>query len=184
MSATGFLLARFATAIVFLGAWTGCAAPPLPGNGSGGVLPPNGALDGACLSDGTCAPGLVCSNGICTIEPAELRLLIFHNNSGPMCLAALAWLEDFQHTQPALVVEQHLTTEPAGRELLLAMQAQYPGSEGVSDSFAYLPIIFFQGHAYSGFNNEMAQSLEALCEPEEVAARITEAAPRALGLID
>lgn len=178
MTATGFSLARFATAIAILGAWTGCAAPP-PGNGSGGVLPPDGTLGGACLSDGTCAPGLVCSNGICTSELAALRLLIFQNNSGPMCLAALAWLEDLQQIHPALVVEQHLTTAPAGRDLLLALEAQYPGSEGVSDSFAYLPIIFFQGHAYSGFNDAISQSLEALCEPEEVAARIKEAASSA-----
>jgi len=91
-------------------------------------------------------------------------LLIFHNNSGPMCLEALAWLEQMQTQHPALQVEEHLTTEPAETLLLARLEGEFSGSSGVSSQFAFLPIIFYQDQAYSGFDEQVAAALEALVE--------------------
>jgi glutaredoxin len=100
-------------------------------------------------------------------DSADETLLMFHNNSGPMCLAALRWLEDAQVEYATLTVEEHLTTEPDELDLLYQLEAEYSNSEGVSASFEYLPVIFFQGHAYSGFDDEVEQALEALLQEEE-----------------
>ena len=89
-------------------------------------------------------------------------LFIFHNNSGPMCLAALDWLDSVQSEHPALVIEEHLTYETGETELLAELEAQFQASQGVSTSFEYLPIVFFQGQAFSGFNDEVARMLQEL----------------------
>ena len=94
-------------------------------------------------------------------------LLIFHNNSGPMCLEALAWLDEIGPQYPSLVVEQKLTFEEADLELLQEMEAEYEQSQGVSTSFAYLPIIFFRDQAFSGFNNEVETAITGLLESME-----------------
>ena len=94
--------------------------------------------------------------------PNPDTLHIFHNNSGPMCLAALDWLADTQATYPALTVEEHLTYEDGETELLRQYESLYAGSQGVSASFAYLPIIFFRGQAFSGFDDDVGQTLEGL----------------------
>ena len=90
------------------------------------------------------------------------RLLIFHNNSGPMCLTALDWLDSMKLEHPTLVVEEHLTYEIGETELLAELEAQFKTSQGLSSSFEYLPIVFFQGQAFSGFNDEIAEALQAL----------------------
>ena len=89
-------------------------------------------------------------------------LLIFHNNSGPMCLAALDWLGSVRSEHPALVIEEHLTYEAGETELLAQLKAEFQTSEGVSTSFEYLPIIFFRGQAFSGFNDEIVEALQEL----------------------
>lgn len=96
-------------------------------------------------------------------------LLVFHNNSGPMCLAALDWLADLRDAHPALVVEEHLTYESGETARLAQYQSLHAASQGVSDGFAYLPIIFFQGQAFSGFDDAIAQALEALLAAAESA---------------
>lgn len=93
---------------------------------------------------------------------AGRTLLIFHNDSGPMCREALAWLEVMRSVHPTLVVEEHLTTSPAGLALFEQMRAQYTASRGVSTGFGYLPVIFFEGQAFSGFNDEVKQALTEL----------------------
>lgn len=107
----------------------------------------------------------------CTGNSVELSsedtLVIFHNGSGPMCLEALDWLATMQSEHPDLVVEEHLTTDPANLLLLAQMKPLYSGSQGVSTTFGYLPIIFFSGQAFSGFNDEVQNALSALMESTE-----------------
>jgi hypothetical protein len=95
-------------------------------------------------------------------EDESDTLLIFHNNSGPMCLAALAWLDGAQSDHPALVVEERLTYEAGVRDLLVQLEGQYQTSQGVSTSFEYLPIVFFKEQAFSGFDNEIASAWQEL----------------------
>jgi len=89
-------------------------------------------------------------------------LLIFHDSRGSMCLEALDWLADAQGDCPDLVVEEHLTYESGRLDLLHQMEAGFPASEGVSDTFAYLPVIFYRSRAFSGFDDEVAAALHDL----------------------
>jgi hypothetical protein len=100
-------------------------------------------------------------------EGEAATLLIFHNNSGPMCLAALDWLDGVKSEDPALVVEEHLTYETGERLLLIQLEAQFQTSQGVSTSFEYLPIVFFRDQAFSGFNDEVAEALQGLLSEED-----------------
>jgi hypothetical protein len=127
----------------------------------------------------TMLPVLVCMGMIVTVGgcpesavelPSEDTLVIFHNGSGPMCLEATDWLATIQPEHPDLVVEEHLTTNPANLLLLAQMKPLYGQSQGVSTTFAYLPIIFFKGQAFSGFNDEVKNALTALIEAMDVPA--------------
>ncbi len=42
-------------------------------------------------------------------DGANKTLLVFHNNSGPMCRAALDWVARVESTHPDLEIEEHLT---------------------------------------------------------------------------
>ncbi len=97
-------------------------------------------------------------------QPDETRLLIFHNGNGPMCLDALNWLAEAQQEHPDLIIEEHLTTDPAGLALFGQLVSEYGQSQGVSTTFGYLPVILVAGHAFSGFNEEVRAALEALIE--------------------
>jgi hypothetical protein len=79
-----------------------------------------------------------------------------------MCLAALDWLESARSEHPELVIEEHLTYEAGETELLAQLTTQFQTSQGVSASFEYLPIVFFQGQAFSGFNDDIARALQEL----------------------
>jgi len=92
----------------------------------------------------------------------ENTLVIFHNGTGPMCLEALNWLDTMQAEHLDLVVEEHLTTDAAGLALFEQLTSQYGQSQGLSAAFGYLPVIFFQGQAFSGFDDGVAQSLAGL----------------------
>ena len=154
---------------VTLGALAGCAVnPPASDNGvEEGPVP--GEEAGACLEDGACDEGLDCIENVCVAsgsggddEVEEYTLLIFHNGSGPMCFAALDWLDDVKAQHPALVIEEHLTYEAGERDLLTEIKEQYQTSQGVSTSFEYLPIMFFEGQAFSGFDDGVAAALQEL----------------------
>jgi hypothetical protein len=115
--------------------------------------------------------GLVCAimTGCAPVSspnelPSEDTLVIFHNGSGPMCLEATDWLATVQLEHPDLVVEEHLTTNPANLVLLAQLKPLYGQSQGVSTTFGYLPIIFFKGQAFSGFNDEVMSALAGLIE--------------------
>ncbi len=94
--------------------------------------------------------------------PVAQKLLIFHNNSGPMCLEALDWLDSVRSEYPELVIEEHLTYESGEMDLFDQLRAPFSQSEGVSAAFGYLPIIFFKDRAFSGFNDDVRDALAAL----------------------
>jgi len=94
-------------------------------------------------------------------------MLVFHNNSGPMCMAALRWMEDAQARYSTLVIEEHLTTAEDEADLLEQLAAVFATSEGVSTSFQYLPIFFFKGRAFSGFDAEVKEAMERLLAPQD-----------------
>ncbi len=94
--------------------------------------------------------------------PDPDKLHIFHNNRGPMCLDAVAWLDAMQVQYPDLEVEEHLSDDPTEQELLDQWKSHFDGSQGISTSFGFLPIIFYGGEAFSGFNDQIAQDLETL----------------------
>jgi hypothetical protein len=99
--------------------------------------------------------------------PDANTFVIFHNHTGPMCFALLDWLAEARTQYPTLVVEEYSPYEPAGAALLARLARQTPASQGVSTSYEYLPIVFFQGQAFSGFNAEIAQTLDALLTAAE-----------------
>jgi len=89
-------------------------------------------------------------------------LVIFHNNTGPMCLHALGWLEGMKSGYPYLIVREHLTTAWDTMDLLNELTAPYAESRGLSRSFGYLPITLFGGQAFSGFDEHIQRELEEL----------------------
>ncbi len=119
------------------------------------------ALLGGCPTENTTSDA--------TDAPDANILYMFHNNRGSMCLEALEWLPESQAANPALVVEEHLTYESGEAALLSSYAAQFGSSQGVSTSFEYLPIIFYQGQAFSGFDEDIAAALEALLAATESA---------------
>jgi len=156
---------------VILRGLVGCAAGPSATDDGVEDAPAPGEEAGTCFPDGTCNQGLECLDGVCVGVEGEGEgegewdtLLIFHNNSGPMCLAALDWLDSMKPEHPGLVVEEHLTYEAGERELLAQRTAEFQTSRGVSTSFEYLPIVFFEGQAFSGFNDEIAEALQELMD--------------------
>ena len=117
------------------------------------------ALAMVCVWLCGCAPELVCDN-----TTDQDKLLIFHNNSGPMCLQAMEWLDLIESQYSDLVIEEHLTHEANGLVLLAQWKSQFDQSQGVSTNFGYLPIVFFRGHAFSGFNDEVRDALAAIID--------------------
>jgi len=88
------------------------------------------------------------------------KILMFHNNKGPMCLEAKKFLNSLDYP-----VKEHLTTDDDFRETLNDLKSEYNSSEGVSDNFGYYPIIFVDDRAFSGFDAEVqAGVLEAISE--------------------
>jgi len=108
--------------------------------------------------------------GGCTPESSDEdllatgKLLIFHNGTGPMCLEALDWLDSIRAQYPDLVIEEHLTYESGETNLLNQLTARFSQSQGVSTSFAYLPIVFYQYQAFSGFNDDVRDALAVLID--------------------
>lgn len=82
------------------------------------------------------------------------QLVMFHNGLGEMCLEAIDFFKEHQ-----LNYQEYLNTEAEFTSTLAKYRQEYPQSTGVSESYGYLPIIFYQGKAYSGFNDEIGQSI-------------------------
>jgi len=153
----------FLGTILAFSATAGCIVAPPGANDGVDEAPVPGKLGGVCLFDGTCSQGLECIDGVCAEWEGEVEtLVIFHNNSGPMCMAALDWLSGVHAEHPALVIEEHLTYEAGEAELLVQLEARFETSRGVSTTFGYLPIIFVRQQAFSGFDDAVAEALEGL----------------------
>jgi len=105
--------------------------------------------------DNPCA--VVDLGGESSVPVEEDKLVMFHNGKGPMCIEALEWIDTIDYP-----VEQHLTDESDFYDLLSSYKADSGFSEGVSDSFGYYPMIFVEGKAYSGFNEEISEEIEIL----------------------
>jgi hypothetical protein len=82
------------------------------------------------------------------------KIVMFHNGEGPMCRDAKAFLDGLDYP-----VEEHLTGEKRFLAMLDSYRVRYPESEGVSDSFEYFPIIFMRDKAFSGFDEDVRDSI-------------------------
>jgi len=80
--------------------------------------------------------------------------VMFHNGQGEMCLQAIEFFK-----KNNIEYKEHLNTEAEFGTILSQYQAEYPTSIGESENYRYLPIIFYEGKAYSGFNDDVAQSI-------------------------
>ena len=85
---------------------------------------------------------------------SEYKIVMFHNNQGPMCLQAKEFFKGHN-----IKVKEVLTTDENFGELLAKYKKDRPTSKGVSESYGYYPFIFTEEASYSGFNEEIAQEL-------------------------
>jgi len=92
-----------------------------------------------------------------TTAPSSEKMVVFHNGQGPMCLDFLDYIKTIDYE-----VEQHLTGEADFNTLLNTYKTGFEKSSGVSDSFGYYPMIFVEGKAYSGFNEEISKEIDNL----------------------
>lgn len=83
------------------------------------------------------------------------KLVIFHNDRGPMCKEAQAFLAGLDYP-----IEEHLLGEKNFHSLLDRYRIQFPQSEGVSDVYEYFPIIFLKDRAFSGFDKTVRTAIE------------------------
>jgi len=84
-------------------------------------------------------------------------VVIFHNNSGSMCLEALAFFEE-----NGIAYEEHINTESDYSDYYNAYKATNSESEGISENYGYYPFIFYKGRAFSGFDADIESSLSGL----------------------
>lgn len=90
-------------------------------------------------------------------------LTVFHNNSGPMCLEFLEFVKTIDYP-----VRQYLDSQEDFVQVLNDYKSNFNGSEGISQSFSYYPIIFIKDKVYSGFNDDIRQSiLQLISEAKE-----------------
>jgi hypothetical protein len=87
-------------------------------------------------------------------ETNENDVVIFHNNTGPMCLEALEFFSTNNITY-----KEYLTTEANFYASLNNYKNLSPTSEGVSSDYGYYPFIFVKGKSFSGFNDEVEASI-------------------------
>lgn len=90
---------------------------------------------------------------------SDTDVVVFHNNTGPMCVEALAFFEE-----NGIDYEEHLTSDIDFSELLEDYKEETPVSEGVSENFGYYPMIFVGGRAFSGFSDEIGDEIIELVE--------------------
>lgn len=87
------------------------------------------------------------------------KMVVFHNGQGPMCLDFLDYIEIIDYK-----VEQHLSSESGFSTLLNTYRTGFEKSAGISETFGYYPLIFLKGQAFSGFNEEIKEELNALID--------------------
>ncbi len=89
-----------------------------------------------------------------SVQGNNSGVVIFHNNAGDMCLELLDFLKENN-----IDYEEHLITDTDFGTQLNAYKGSISRSEGVSDNYGYYPIIFVEGRAFSGFNEEIKKEL-------------------------
>lgn len=89
---------------------------------------------------------------VTNLENSEI--VMFHNGLGEMCIEAIDFFQENQ-----ISYREYLNTDPQFSALLTQYQVEYPTSTGVSTNYQYLPIIFYEGKAYSGFNEQIAEEI-------------------------
>lgn len=89
-----------------------------------------------------------------SVQSNNSGVVIFHNNAGAMCLELLDFLKENN-----IDYEEHLITDTDFGTQLNAYKGSISRSEGVSDNYGYYPIIFVEGRAFSGFNEEIKKEL-------------------------
>jgi peptidoglycan/xylan/chitin deacetylase (PgdA/CDA1 family) len=109
-----------------------------------------------------CAPPGQSGGGNDTVQIPEGTLMILHNNQGPMCMDALEWLDSIRADYLNLSVEEYLTTEQGGADMLADIETHFGSSEGISDDFGYLPVIVYESHAYSGFDESIGDEIKGM----------------------
>ncbi|MBN1617722.1 polysaccharide deacetylase family protein [Candidatus Dojkabacteria bacterium] len=92
-------------------------------------------------------------------DSIDNSVVIFHNNTGTMCLDALQFFKD-----NSIAYEEHLNTDSDYSTELQKYKANNPTSQGVSTSYEYYPFIFVGGESFSGFNNEIKTQILDLVE--------------------
>ncbi len=88
------------------------------------------------------------------VESSDSSVVVFHNNTGPMCLELLDFLRNND-----IEYEEHLTTDTDFGTQLNAYKGNNSESEGISESYGYYPIVFVGGRAFSGFNEEIGEEI-------------------------
>ncbi len=84
----------------------------------------------------------------------ETELIMFHNNTGPMCLKAKEFFKEEE-----IEYKEILTTNDNFGNKLKEYKQDFSKSEGVSESFGYYPIIFVGDKAFSGFNEDIKKEI-------------------------
>lgn len=97
------------------------------------------------LSDGS-------SDGIISLNSD--KVVMFHNNTGPMCLDALDFLK-----KNGIAYDQYINTDSDYQEAFQLYKAEFTESEGVSETFGYYPMIFIKDRAFSGFNDDVGKEI-------------------------
>jgi hypothetical protein len=84
--------------------------------------------------------------------------VMFHNGTGSMCLEAIDFFEENE-----IEYTEYLNSEEDFRENLNRYKEAYDDvSEGVSTEFGYYPMIFYKGRAFSGLNDDIAETILTL----------------------
>jgi hypothetical protein len=105
--------------------------------------------------DNLCSIGeLSAEAGFDEVDASD-KIVFFHNNSGPMCLQALDFLESLNYD-----LEEHIDDEMGFPVLLDKYRSLYRKSEGISESFEYYPIIFINTKAFSGFSDDIGNQIK------------------------
>jgi hypothetical protein len=93
-----------------------------------------------------------------SIEVETDQLVMFHNGQGSMCLEAIDFLEENN-----IEYTEYLTTDDNFSEMLGVYKEEYGSeSEGVSTNYGYYPMIFYKDRAFSGFNEDIADTILSL----------------------
>ena len=76
-----------------------------------------------------------------------------------MCLEFLEFLDEYN-----LEYEEHLNTDTDFVSQLNAHKVDNPKSEGISETYGYYPIIFVEGRAFSGFDQDIENEIKDILD--------------------